>query len=124
LPFWLLPGGAREDGESDLECVAREVREETLVDVTVGRLLYEIPANPPDGTYKTWRTYHCSIVRGSPEPGGGEGWADLIAVRWLSLAQTDAWEPELRCDPFLYPQLLRIRAALGLSDGANVYAAG
>ena len=27
--YWLLPGGGREDGESEEECVIREMREET-----------------------------------------------------------------------------------------------
>jgi 8-oxo-dGTP pyrophosphatase MutT (NUDIX family) len=110
--FWVLPGGGREPGESETACVAREVCEEAGVEVAVGPLLYEIPAEPPDGTYVRWRTYLCHVTRGEPAPGGGEGWADLTAIRWLPLDQPEQWEPALRADPFLYPQLLRIAAAL------------
>jgi GrpB-like predicted nucleotidyltransferase (UPF0157 family) len=48
--FWLLPGGGREAGEGEEACVAREVREEAGIDVAVGPVLYEVPADPPDGT--------------------------------------------------------------------------
>jgi 8-oxo-dGTP pyrophosphatase MutT (NUDIX family) len=107
-----LPGGGREAGESEEACVAREVREEAGIEVAVGPLLYDVPADPPDGTYLRWRTYACRVTSGEATPGGGEGWAELTAVRWLPLDRLAAWEPELCADPYLYPQLLRIRAAL------------
>jgi len=115
-PFWVLPGGGREAGESEEACVARELREEARIDVAVGPLLYDVPADPPDGTYTRWRTYLCHIVHGEAAPGGGDGWAEITAVRWLSLADPAEWDAELRADPFIHPQLLRIRAAL--RDGA------
>lgn len=110
--FWVLPGGGREAGESAVACVAREVREEARVEIAVGPLLYDVPADPPDGTYRRWRTYLGRITRGEATPGGGEGSAALTAVRWLPIEEPAAWEPALRDDPFLHPQLLRIRDAL------------
>jgi 8-oxo-dGTP pyrophosphatase MutT (NUDIX family) len=98
-PFWVLPGGGREAGESAEACVAREVREEAGIEVAVGPLLYEMPADPPDGTYTRWRTYLCRVTAGT-------------AVRWLPLDDPAGWDPELCADPFIHPQLLRIRAAL------------
>lgn len=112
LEFWVLPGGGREEGETATTCVAREVWEEAGVEVAVGPLLYEVPADPPDGTYAWWRTYLCHIVRGEPAPGGGEGGAMLTAVRWLELTTPERWEAELQADSFLAPQLHRIRAAV------------
>jgi 8-oxo-dGTP diphosphatase len=53
--FWVLPGGGRED-ETEVECVAREVLEESGLEVSVGPVLYEVAAVPPDGTYARWRT--------------------------------------------------------------------
>lgn len=113
--FWVLPGGGREASESEAECVAREVAEEAGITVAVGPLLYDVPADPPDGTYTRWRTYLCRVTSGEAAPGGGEGWAELTAVRWLPLADCDEWDAEIRSDPFLYPQLERIRAALSLA---------
>lgn len=118
-PFWTLPGGGREAGERDAEAVAREAREELGVEVEVGRVLDDVAADPPDGTYARWRTYACRLTAGEPVACGADGGAVLTAVRWLVLADADAWEAELRSDPFLHPQLLRIRAAIGTGDAAT-----
>ena len=122
--FWVLPGGGREEGESAEACVAREVREEAGIEVTVGALLYDVPADPPDGMYERWRTYLCRVTRGEATPGGGEGSAELTAVRWLPLEEPAAWESALDGDPFLYPQLRRIRGALPAVDASHRPPAG
>ncbi len=111
-PFWVLPGGGREVGEGDAEAVAREMLEELGVVVEVGQVLDDAPAEPPDGTYTRWRTFACHLTRGEPAACGRDGGAELTAVQWLPLAGGDAWDAVLRNDPFLYPQLERIRAAL------------
>jgi len=110
--FWIIPGGGREDGESAAECVAREVLEEAGLEVAVGAVLYDVPADPPDGTYERWRTYKCQVVRGVATPGGGERDADITAVRWLQMTEPSAWETELLADPILAPQLHRILMAM------------
>lgn len=112
-PFWVLPGGGREEGESDAEAVAREVREELGVEVEVGRVLDDVPADPPDGTYTRWRTFACRLTCGEPAAVGKDGAAELTAVRWLPLWDAEAWDAALRGDPFLCPQLERLRLALG-----------
>lgn len=78
------------------------MREEARVEVEVGPVLRDVPADPPDGTYTRWRTFRCRIIRGEPAPGDGE-----------------SREAELRDDPYLYPQLLRIRGALEEPPGSG-----
>lgn len=110
---WILPGGGREEGESEEACVVRETREETALTVVVERLLSDVPALPPDGTYTRWRTYLCRVTGGQAAPGGGEGpSAELVGLTWLPLAEESAWPADVRGDAFLHPQLRAIRAAL------------
>ena len=108
---WILPGGGREDGETEETCIAREVEEETCLAVRVERFLSDVPAEPPYGTYSRWRTYLCTAIAGEAAPGGGEGAsATLVDVVWLPLAEARAWPADIRADPFLSPQLHAIRA--------------
>ena len=111
--FWMFPGGGREEGEDETACVTREVVEETRIQVRVDRLLFDTPADPPDGLYTRWRTYLCSVLSGEAAPGGGEGpTATLVAVTWLPLGLEPDWPAEIRADRFLYPQLLAIADAV------------
>ena len=117
---WMLPGGGREDHESEEACVQREVLEETCLVARVEELLMDTPAEPPDGTYTRWRTYRCSAPDGEAAPGGGEGSAELIGVMWLPLADEQLWPAEICSDVFVYPQLRAIRASLKLAAGQSV----
>src|SRR5512136_2943143 len=66
--YWVLPGGARESGETEEACVIREMREESHLEVAVERLLLDEPSHPT-GIYKRLKTYLCHIVSGTPAPG-------------------------------------------------------
>jgi 8-oxo-dGTP diphosphatase len=58
---WELPGGRPDHGERMEDCVVREVREETGLDVTVDRLLGVHPLEVIPGTWVDVIAYHCLL---------------------------------------------------------------
>lgn len=81
--LWSVPGGRVEPGETDAEAVAREVREETGLAVTVGALLGSVVRGGPEVTY--------DIFDYAATPSGGEPRAgdDAADVRWFSVRELD-----------------------------------
>lgn len=115
--FWLIPGGGREAGESEEECIRREMREETHLEVAVERLLLEMPAFPEDQTYQRYKTYLCRVVGGEASPGFEPEdelapLSTMLEIGWFDLGELESWDPLLVSTPYTYPQVLRIREAL------------
>lgn len=115
--YWLFPGGGRETGESEEECVAREMQEETNLTVKVERLLIEQPATP-GGIYLRRRTFLCSILDGTASPGyepeleASEEYG-IVEVAWFDLRDESGWHAILTQDEITYPQLVSVRGLLG-----------
>lgn len=117
--YWVIPGGGLDPGESEFECVVREMKEETNLDVEVERLLFD-EAAPSDGVYQWRKSYLCRLVGGTAAP-GYEPELDAAAqyaiteVRWFDLRDERDWPDDVHHDPFTYPQLVQLRRRLGYS---------
>lgn len=116
--YWLLPGGGREPGETEIECVQREVMEETnLVVKVLGILLDENKQTMDHGTYRKFKTYHCHPMTTAaspgtePEPEVAEAYR-IIEVGWFNIYKESTWDEMILNDPITAPVLRRIRKAL------------
>jgi ADP-ribose pyrophosphatase YjhB (NUDIX family) len=76
---WSVPGGRVERGETDVEAVVREVREETGLDVIVGVRVGTVERAGPGGVVYDIRDYACAVSGGRLRPGD-----DAAQVRWVS----------------------------------------
>ncbi len=114
---WIIPGGGIEPGESEEQCVAREMWEETNLRVRVERLLFDDEMEPGK-MYRRHKTFLCAIESGEASPGHEpeEGSAPsfvITAVGWFDLRDPAAWPVTVRDDGWIHPLLQRIGAALG-----------
>jgi len=82
---WGLPGGCQNLGETPIECVVRECREETGYDIRVTRLLgvfsstrYEYVTYPWKDNEFTHLLFHAKIAGGEPRTS-----AETLAVQWF-----------------------------------------
>lgn len=116
--FWVIPGGNREPGETEEECILREVREETHLSVEVECLILDEPAPAYDTAYEWQKTYRCRVVGGDPRPGtepevDTADHATIADVRWFDLRDSSTWDPLALNDPITHPLLKRLKSVLG-----------
>lgn len=115
--YWLLPGGGREHGETEAECVRREVREETHLEVQVEGLMLQEAADP-GWVYARRHTYLCRYLKGEPRPGiepEPEAAAQyaIVETRWFDMRDVSSWDPQVLENRFTGPLVRRIRGELG-----------
>jgi ADP-ribose pyrophosphatase YjhB (NUDIX family) len=115
--YWVIPGGGRQEGETEQECVKREIKEETHLSVAVKQLLLDEPG-PPDDVYRRLKTYLCVPMGGEAYPGCEPEFEaslryTITEVRWFDLREETTWGAEVVADPLTYPLLQQIRAVLG-----------
>jgi len=116
--FWAIPGGGREPGETEEECVRREVQEETHLNVAVGELVMDEEAHEEDQIYQRARTFRCRIESGKARPGyepEAEFDATIEEIGWFNLNDPSEWDPLAIRDAFTFPLLQKLRSALGYS---------
>jgi 8-oxo-dGTP diphosphatase len=111
---WSLPGGLMEPGETVVECLVREVREETGLDVEPLRLVgvYSDPGYTrityPNGdrVHFVSATFECRITGGKLQADGEES----LAVAYFS--------PQALPQPMVCDHELRIQDALSGREAA------
>jgi mutator protein MutT len=91
---WSLPGGRIEPGESAAEAAAREVREETGLDVVVGERLGIVDFGP-----HVVADFAATVTGGTLRAGD-----DALDARWVTLTELAA----LPCSPDLLGALARM----------------
>ncbi len=97
---WSVPGGRVEAGETDAAATVREVREETGLDVEVGRLLGSVLRDAPAGGRYLIRDYLCRPAPGS-EPDAVRAGDDAAGVGWFGAGDL----ADLVCAPGLVDAL-------------------
>ena len=79
--FWEFPGGKMEPGETPEQALARELKEELAIDVSVGEFVCTVEHDYP-AFHLTMHCYFCAIAGGkAPEL------LEHEAARWLAPAE-------------------------------------
>lgn len=93
-----LPGGGVDPGESVIEALKREVREEAAISIEVGRLAFVIEYEPVRNSFWAGSQHTLSLVfesrlcEGSTPRMPDEPDANQTAVRWIPLFELEAVE--------------------------------
>jgi ADP-ribose pyrophosphatase YjhB (NUDIX family) len=102
--LWTLPGGRIEPGETDQEAVAREILEETGLEVACGRLAGEAELPGPDGSVIYVRDYLAVVTGGklaADDDAADAAWVTAAELAGLPLTRGLA---EFLADWGVYPR--------------------
>jgi mutator protein MutT len=83
--LWEFPGGKIEAGETTIDCILREIKEELDIEISVGDLLIEIEHTYP--TFQVILTVHnCKYLSGKPQP------IECDEIHWVEPHELDRYE--------------------------------
>ena len=82
--LWSIPGGKMEPGESDRDAVAREVLEETGLDVVVGEFVGYVERAAPGGGVFAIRDFAC-LPASYADPAAVRAGDDADEVGWYTV---------------------------------------
>jgi len=107
--YWMLPGRGLEDGETEKDCMKREMKEETNLDVEVNEILFDEPGNGKD-VYQRYITFLCVPIPGSVESIGREtvSYRKILELVWVSLSDEDQWNNYILKGK-IYPSMKKIK---------------
>ena len=117
--YWVIPGGGLEAGETEEQCVAREMQEETHLVVNVEHLLLE--ESELGGIYNRRKTFLCKPLSGKAKPGiepeteANQHYA-ITEVRWFDLRDDGDWDQQMKQDTITFSQVQQIRPLLGYEN--------
>ncbi|MGH7964644.1 MAG: NUDIX domain-containing protein [Candidatus Binatia bacterium] len=83
---WEFPGGKAHEGEDDLSCLRRELREELRIEATLGDVLYRATHRYPNGRTVALTFFHVVAYAGEIEN------TQFQALVWIAPAQLPAYD--------------------------------
>ena len=115
-PFWTVPGGGAEPGETYEQAAERELREETGIDAEIGPLLWTRRDWYSSGGKMCQHEERHYLVRVAESPSieapGPDPDESFTAARWWSVEDLESAEEDVF--PRRLPSLLRSLIAEGL----------
>ncbi len=69
--YWVVPGGALEEKETNEEAIERECKEELGIKIKIGDLLLEVDSKKPETKNQKEYFYLCDIIDGVSGSGVG-----------------------------------------------------
>lgn len=107
--YWMLPGGGLEDGETEQQCIIREIKEETGLEIEIKEILFDEPGNGKD-VYKRYVTFLCTPMKDSIQMIGNEtvSYRKILELVWISVTDENQWNEYLLAEKF-YPSMQKIK---------------